>query len=53
VERTLSRLHDYKRLHVRTERKGVLAWAYLDLACALICFRFLQAVQPAATTVLK
>ena len=50
VERTLSWLHGYRRLQIRYERQGVLAWAFLDLACALICFRFLQA---AASEVLK
>ena len=46
VERTLSWLHGFRRLQVRYERQGRPAWALLDLACALICFRFLQATQP-------
>jgi transposase len=45
VERTLSWLHGFRRLQVRYERQGRQAWALLDLACALICFRFLHVAQ--------
>jgi transposase len=46
VERTLAWLHGFRRLQIRFERQGVLAWAFLDLACALICCRFLQTSAP-------
>jgi transposase len=42
VERTLAWLHRYKRLLVRYERDAELHQAFLDLACALICLKFLE-----------
>ena len=53
VERSVSWLHGFRRLQVRYERQGRHAWALLDLACALICFRFLPAAQAAPSAVLK
>lgn len=46
VERTISWLHGYRRLQIRYERLSVLAWAFLDLGCALICYRFLHGPLP-------
>lgn len=45
VERTIAWLHRFKRLLVRYERLEALHQAFLDLGCALICFRFLQRRQ--------
>jgi transposase len=42
VERTLAWLRRCKRLLVRYERREELHQAFLDLACALICLRFLE-----------
>jgi len=42
AERTIAWLHRYKRLLVRYERLEEHHQAFLDLACALSCFRFLQ-----------
>src|SRR5215211_966618 len=43
VERTLAWLARFRRLAVRYERLADLHLALLDLGCALICFRLLQA----------
>ncbi len=37
VERTLSWLHQFRRLRVRYERRADIHEAFLTLACALIC----------------
>jgi transposase len=42
VERTLAWLSRFRRLTIRYERRADLHLAFLDLACALICFRLLQ-----------
>src|ERR687888_233290 len=42
VERTLSWIARYRRLTVRYERRADIHLGFLVLACALICFRFLQ-----------
>ena len=42
VERTLSRLNRYRRLKVRYERRADVHQAFLDLGCALICWRYVQ-----------
>ncbi len=42
LERTLSWLSCYRRLWVRYERKADIHEAFLELACALICFNRLQ-----------
>lgn len=41
VERTLSWLHQFRRLRCRYERKPELHEALTSLACALICWRML------------
>jgi IS5 family transposase len=45
AERTIAWLHRYKRLLVRYERLEENHQAFLDLACALICFRFVQRLE--------
>jgi len=40
VERTLSWLHQFKRLRTRYERRDDIHQAFLSLGCALICWRF-------------
>jgi IS5 family transposase len=42
VERTLAWLARYRRLTIRYERRVATHRAFLHLACALICFNFLQ-----------
>jgi transposase len=42
VERTLSWLHQHRRLRIRRERRADIHEAFLSLACSLICFRRLQ-----------
>jgi len=42
VERTLSWIARLRRLVVRYERRADIHLAFLTLACAAICFRFLQ-----------
>jgi len=42
VERTLSWLNRYRRLKVRYERREDIHQAFLDLGCALICWRYAQ-----------
>jgi transposase len=41
VERTLSWLHQYRRLRVRYERRSDIHQAFLTLGCALICSKAL------------
>ena len=41
VERTLSWLHQFRRLRVRYERRGDIHKAFLTIGCAIICSRFL------------
>jgi transposase len=41
VERTLSWLHQYRRLRVRYERRADIHQAFLHLGCILICFKCL------------
>ncbi len=43
VERTLSWLHQHRRLRIRWERRADIHEAFLSLACCLICFRRLEA----------
>jgi transposase len=40
VERTLSWLHQFRRLRVRFERLPEIHEAFLSLACALICWHY-------------
>ena len=42
VERTLSWLHQYRRLRVRYERRADIHEAFLSLACSLICYAQLK-----------
>ena len=42
VERTLSWLHQFKRLRTRYERRADIHQAFLSLGCALICWRFVS-----------
>jgi IS5 family transposase len=42
VERTLSWLNRFRRLKVRYERRDDIHQAFLNLGCALICWRYLQ-----------
>jgi len=42
VERTISWLHQFGRLRRRLDRRTELQNAFLQLACALICLRFLS-----------
>jgi transposase len=42
VERTLSWLHQYRRLRVRYERRADIHEAFLHLGCALICWKQFQ-----------
>jgi transposase len=41
VERTLSWLHQFRRLRIRYERRADIHQAFLTLGCALICHRSL------------
>ena len=38
VERTLGRLHQFRRLRVRCERRADIHEAFLSLGCSIICF---------------
>jgi transposase len=42
VERTLSWLHQHRRLRVRYERRADIHEAFLTIGCCLICFKQLQ-----------
>jgi IS5 family transposase len=42
VERTLSWLNRFRRLKVRYERRDDIHQVFLDLGCALICWRYVQ-----------
>ena len=42
VERTFAWLHNYHRLRIRWECDPVVHMAFLTLACALICLRYLR-----------
>lgn len=42
VERSLSWLHQFRRLLVRFERRAEMHEAFLRLGCCLICLRKLQ-----------
>jgi transposase len=41
AERTLSWLHGFRRLRVRTDWRNEIQEAFVALACCVICFRFL------------
>lgn len=42
VERTISWLHQFRRLRIRHERRADIHQAFLTLGCILICFRTLE-----------
>lgn len=42
IERTLSWLHQFRRLRIRYERRPDLHEAFLQLGCALICWNLLN-----------
>ncbi len=42
IERTLSWLHQFRRLRVRYERRADTHEAFLAIGCSLICWRFLN-----------
>jgi transposase len=42
VERTLSWLHQYRRLRVRYERRADIHEAFLTIGCIMICHNFIQ-----------
>jgi len=42
VERTISWLHQHRRLRLRYERRADIHEAFLSIACSLICHRALQ-----------
>ena len=42
VERTFSWFHRFRRLRICYERRGDIHQAFLSLACALICWRFIK-----------
>ena len=42
VERTLSWLHQCRRLRVRVERRADIHEAFLSIACIIICARALK-----------
>jgi transposase len=42
VERTLSWLHQHRRLRLRYERRANIHEAFVSIACSLICLRALQ-----------
>jgi transposase len=42
VERTISWLHQFRRLRIRFERLPEIHEAFLSIGCALICWRFLN-----------
>ncbi len=45
VERTISWLHQYRRLRVRYERRADIHQALLTIGCCLICFKQLEAAE--------
>lgn len=42
IERTISCLHQFRRLRIRYERTAEIHQAFLSLGCILICFRKLK-----------
>ena len=42
VERTLSWLHQFRRLRIRYERRADIHDAFLSIGCSLICWRYLK-----------
>lgn len=44
VERSLSRLHQFRRLRIRYERRSDIHSAFMTIGCIFICWRFLSNV---------
>jgi transposase len=42
VERTFAWLHNFRRLRIRWERDAALHYAFVSLACSLICWRHIR-----------
>jgi transposase len=42
VERTFAWLHQFKRLHVRYDRRAEIHEAFLAIGCCLVCYRRLR-----------
>ena len=42
IARTISWLHQFKRLRVRYDRRADIHEAFMSLACAMICWRILK-----------
>jgi transposase len=42
VERTLSWLHQFRRLRIRCERRADIHEAFMAIGCYIICWRFLE-----------
>ena len=42
IERSLSWLHQFRRLRVRYERRADIHFAFLALGCSILCFRHLK-----------
>jgi transposase len=42
VERTLSWLHQFRRLRLRYERRSDIHEAFMTIGCCVICWRFLE-----------
>lgn len=42
VERTLSWLHQFRRLRIRYDRRADIHQAFLRLGCALICWKYVR-----------
>jgi transposase len=46
VERTISWLHQHRRLRIRYERRADIHEAFVSIACSMICLRQLRASRP-------
>jgi len=46
IERTFAWLNQFRRLRLRYEKRADMHKAFLSLACALICWKFLQGRDP-------
>ena len=48
VERTLSSLHQHRRLRIRYERRADIHEAFVSIACSLVCLRALRGTSETA-----
>jgi transposase len=46
VERTHSRLHNFRRLRIRFDRRADIHEAFLKLTCSLVCWNTLKRAEP-------